>query len=84
MMRFVDVPPEILRADSPLLDGPDDRPAFPGDGITKQVRWVTLTPAAILPEDELAGLLRDAARVDAMSRSERLAIAMSRAAGDGP
>lgn len=46
-----------------------------GFGITKQVRWVTLTPATMLPEDELADLVREAARVAVLSRSERIALA---------
>lgn len=46
-----------------------------GRGITKQVRWVTLTPATMLPEDRLADLLREAARVAVLSRSERMALA---------
>ncbi|MEO8468711.1 MAG: DUF1801 domain-containing protein [Chloroflexota bacterium] len=46
-----------------------------GRGITKQVRWVTLIPATMLPEDRLADLLREAARVTLLSRAERLALA---------
>lgn len=46
-----------------------------GLGITKQVRWVTLTPATMLPEDRLAALLREAARVAVLSRAERTALA---------
>lgn len=46
-----------------------------GLGITTQVRWVTLTPATMLPEHRLADLLREAARVAVLSRSERIALA---------
>ena len=42
-----------------------------GAGITKQVRWVTLTPELMLPEERLAELIQEAARVSTLSRSER-------------
>lgn len=48
-----------------------------GAGITKQVRWVTLTPSSMPPEDQLAELLREGARVATLSRGERFAIAMA-------
>jgi hypothetical protein len=46
-----------------------------GLGITKQVRWVTLRPGAMLSEDQLAPLVRESARVATLSRAERLALA---------
>ncbi|TAL12712.1 MAG: DUF1801 domain-containing protein [Chloroflexota bacterium] len=46
-----------------------------GAGITRQVRWVTLTPGSILPEHRLAELVREAARVALLSRAERAALA---------
>jgi hypothetical protein len=58
-----------------LMDDP--RGLLEGRGITKQARWVTMTPGSILPEPRLAELLREAARVAAMSRGERVARAMS-------
>ncbi|HEX4898382.1 MAG TPA: DUF1801 domain-containing protein [Candidatus Limnocylindrales bacterium] len=58
-----------------LMDDP--RGLLEGRGITKQVRWVTMTPGSMLPEPRLAELLREAARVAAMSRGERVARAMS-------
>lgn len=42
-----------------------------GDGITKQVRWVTLTPETLLPEERLAELVQEAARVSRLSEGER-------------
>ncbi len=51
-----------------------------GAGITKQVRWVTLTPDSLLPEDALADLVREAARVVTLSRGERAFLAEARAA----
>lgn len=56
----------------------DPRGLLQGAGITRQVRWVTLTPDAMLPEAELAELIREAARVTALSRDERFGIAMTR------
>ena len=50
-----------------------------GAGITKQVRWVTLTPDLLLPEDQLADLARESARVAALSRGERAFLAEARA-----
>ena len=46
-----------------------------GLGITKQTRWVTMTPDTMLQEDRLADLLREAARVAVLSRAERMALA---------
>ena len=59
-----------------LMDDPGG--LLEGRGITKQVRWVNLAPNAMVEEDDLAGLLHEAARVASMSRSERVALAMSR------
>ena len=56
----------------------DPRDILEGRGITKQVRWVTLTPSSMLDEDDLAELLREAARVASMSHGERVALAMAR------
>lgn len=58
-----------------LMDDP--RGLLEGRGITKQVRWVTLTPDVLIDEDELADLLHEAARVASMTRSERVARAMA-------
>ena len=58
-----------------LMDDP--RRLLEGRGITKQVRWVTLTAEAMVDEDDLADLLHEAARVASMSRGERVARAMA-------
>ncbi|MBF8290561.1 MAG: hypothetical protein HW391_1529 [Chloroflexi bacterium] len=55
----------------------DPRGLLEGAGITKQTRWVTLTPSSMLPEDQLAELLREGVRVATLSRGERVAIAMA-------
>jgi len=58
-----------------LMDDPDR--LLEGRGITKRVRWVTLTPDAMLDAEELVDLLREAARVASMPRGERVARAMA-------
>ncbi len=58
-----------------LMDDPHR--LLEGRGITKQVRWVTLTPDSMLDEADLAALLGEAARVATMSRGERVARAMA-------
>lgn len=62
-----------------LMDDP--RGLLLGEGITKQVRWVTLTPDSMLAEDDLAGLLHEAARVASLSRGERAVRALARSTG---
>ncbi len=63
-----------------LMDDPDG--ALEGEGTTRRVRWLTFER----PEDvagreaELEGLVREAARVAAMSRGERQLLALSRGA----
>lgn len=42
-----------------------------GDGITKQVRSVTLTPETLLPEERLAELVQEAVRVSRLAEGER-------------
>ncbi len=59
----------------------DPRGLLKGVGITRQVRWVTLTPHAMLPEPHLAELVREGARVALLSKGERFAIALDRDAG---
>jgi len=56
----------------------DPRGLLRGKGVTKQVRWVTLTPAEMLGEEDLAELLHESVRVASMSRGERVALAMAR------
>jgi hypothetical protein len=58
-----------------LMDDPHG--LLQGAGVTKQVRWLTLTRVVDIPPT--AGeLVRQAARVAVMSRSERLARLMDR------
>lgn len=58
----------------------DPRGLLLGAGITRQVRWVTLTPDHLPPEAPLAELLHESRRVAGLSRSERFAIAQSQGA----
>jgi hypothetical protein len=58
----------------------DPKGLLQGRGITKKVRWVTLTPDSMLDEASLAVLVREAARVAALSRGERALLAMAREA----
>ena len=60
-----------------LMDDP--RGLLEGGGVTKQVRWVTLTLDSMLDEDDLVELLHEARRVATLSKGERVVIAMSRA-----
>jgi hypothetical protein len=62
----------------------DPRGLLDGAGITKRARWATLTPEAMLDERDLAELLREAIRVVALSRDERVLLAMSRAEDGQP
>ena len=52
----------------------DPRALLQGAGVTRQVRWVTLTPDAMLPEAWLVELLHEAGRASSLSRAERLAL----------
>jgi hypothetical protein len=47
-----------------------------GEGITKQVRWLTIRRPDEIREAEFAALVRESARIAAMTRSERFAIAV--------
>jgi hypothetical protein len=49
-----------------------------GAGITKQVRWLTVRSVGEIREAEFVALVREAALVAAMTRSERLALALDR------
>ena len=51
-----------------------------GEGITKQVRWLTFRPGDAIDPDVCSVLLREAATVATMSRGERLLRAMDAAA----
>lgn len=52
-----------------------------GQGVTKQVRWLTFRPGDSIDAAVCADLLREAAEVAAMSRAERALRAMYRDAG---
>jgi hypothetical protein len=54
-----------------LMDDPDG--VLQGAGVTKKVRWLTLRHLDEIQEPDVVVLLREAARVATMSRSERLA-----------
>lgn len=49
----------------------DPQRLLQGEGITKQVRWLTFRPGDAIDQRACAVLLREAARVAAMSRGER-------------
>jgi hypothetical protein len=47
-----------------------------GEGVTKQVRWVTFTSPAEIDREQTIALVREGARVAALTRGERLARAL--------
>jgi hypothetical protein len=55
-----------------LMDDPDQ--LLQGAGITKNVRWVTLNSVAEIRAAEFQVLVREAARLASMTRSERFAL----------
>jgi hypothetical protein len=57
-----------------LMDDPDR--LLLGEGITRQVRWLTLRSAREIDESAFAALVREGARVATMSRAERQLRAM--------
>jgi len=57
-----------------LMDDPDRR--LLGEGITRQVRWLTLRSEREIDEPAFVALVREAARVATMSRAERQLRAM--------
>ena len=61
-----------------VMDDPDRR--LEGAGITRQVRWLTFRPGDPVDPDDLAPLIREAARVACLTRDERFAAAMGREA----
>ena len=63
-----------------LIDDPDG--LLQGAGVTKQVRWLTLNRLEDIREAEFQVLVREAARVAAMSRSERVARLVDREEAD--
>jgi hypothetical protein len=61
-----------------LMRDPDRR--MDGEGETKKARWLTWTPGEAIDAEEVAAFVREGARVAAMSRGERFALAMAEAA----
>ncbi len=59
-----------------LMDDPNG--VLQGAGITKQVRWLTLDNVDDIREAEFVELVREAARIGTMSRSERFARQLDR------
>jgi hypothetical protein len=54
----------------------DPRGLLRGEGITKRVRWLTFAPGDPIDSNLCVELLREAARVAAMTRGERVLQAM--------
>jgi hypothetical protein len=52
--------------------------ALEGEGTTRRARWLTFEPGDRIDESRLATLLREAARVTRLSRSERFAALIDR------
>lgn len=61
----------------------DPKGLLEGRGITKQVRWLTMRSLGEIPS-ETPDLIREAARVGAMSRAERHLLRMDREAEPAP
>jgi hypothetical protein len=59
-----------------LMDDPGGR--LLGQGITRQVRWVTLRSEREIDEPAFAALVREGARVATMTRAERMLARESR------
>jgi hypothetical protein len=59
-----------------LMDDPDGR--LVGQGITRQVRWLTLRSEREIDEPAFATLVREGARVATMTRAERMLARESR------
>jgi hypothetical protein len=59
-----------------VMDDPDGR--LQGEGITRQVRWLTFRPGDAVEPDALAPLIREAARVACLPRAARFEAAMAR------
>jgi hypothetical protein len=58
----------------------DPQRLLQGEGVTRQVRWLTFRPGDPIEELVLVGLVREAARVALLSRGERLASVLDREA----
>jgi hypothetical protein len=60
----------------------DPRGLLRGEGITKQVRWLTFTPGDPIDSKACAELVREAAHVASMTRGERILRSMDHEAAD--
>jgi hypothetical protein len=58
------------------MNDPDTR--LLGEGITKQVRWLTLRSEREIDDAAFATLVREAARIATMTRAERMLASESR------
>jgi hypothetical protein len=58
----------------------DPRGLLRGEGITKQVRWLTFVPGDPIDADACIELVREAAHVASMTRGERMLRSMDREA----
>jgi hypothetical protein len=61
----------------------DPRGLLRGEGITKQVRWLTFVPGDSIDPGACAELVREAAHVASMTRGERMLRSMDRDAATG-
>lgn len=61
------------------MDDPDG--LLQGAGLTRQVRWLTFASTAEIPRDPAIALVREGARVAALTRGERLARLLDRPDG---
>jgi hypothetical protein len=60
----------------------DPRGLLLGQGITKQVRWLTFTPGDAIDAGACMELVHEAARVASMTRGERMLRSMDRETSD--
>ena len=56
----------------------DPQGLLQGEGVTRQVRWLTFEAPDEIEREAMIALVRDGARVAALTRGERLARAMDR------
>jgi len=61
----------------------DPQGLLQGEGITRQVRWLTFTAPEQIAREPVVALVREGARVAALTRGERLARALDREDGIG-
>jgi len=59
----------------------DPRGLLQGAGLTKQLRWITVASPEQIDTERTIELVREGARVAALTRDERLALVLDRSAG---